>query len=84
MGLEGIGARVVRKEDKRFITGRGKYTDDMIVPGMHHAAFRALAARPCPDPLDEHGESAVHAGGGGRPRRDTARADGSATSSAAG
>jgi carbon-monoxide dehydrogenase large subunit len=39
MGLEGIGARVVRKEDKRFITGRGKYTDDMIVPGMHYAAF---------------------------------------------
>ena len=39
MGLEGIGARVARKEDKRFITGRGKYTDDMVVPGMHYAAF---------------------------------------------
>jgi carbon-monoxide dehydrogenase large subunit len=39
MGVEGIGARVARKEDKRFITGRGRYTDDMVVPGMHYAAF---------------------------------------------
>ncbi len=39
MGVEGIGARVARKEDKRFITGRGRYTDDMRVPGMHYAAF---------------------------------------------
>jgi carbon-monoxide dehydrogenase large subunit len=39
MGVEGIGARVARKEDKRFITGRGRYTDDMIVPNMHYAAF---------------------------------------------
>ncbi len=39
MGVEGIGARVLRKEDKRFISGRGRYTDDMTVPGMCHAAF---------------------------------------------
>lgn len=39
MGMEGIGARVARKEDKRFITGGGRYTDDMVVPGMKHAAF---------------------------------------------
>ena len=39
MGMEGIGARVVRKEDKRFITGAGRYVDDMVVPGMKHAAF---------------------------------------------
>ena len=39
MGIEGIGARVLRKEDKRFITGKGKYTDDHNVPGQHHAAF---------------------------------------------
>jgi len=37
--MEGIGARVVRKEDKRFITGKGKYTDDMVVPGMKQAHF---------------------------------------------
>ncbi len=39
MGIEGIGARVARKEDKRFITGGGRYTDDMVVPGMKHAVF---------------------------------------------
>ena len=39
MGMEGIGARVARKEDKRFITGKGRYTDDMVVPGMRHAHF---------------------------------------------
>lgn len=39
MGVEGIGARVARKEDRRFITGAGRYVDDMVVPGMKHAAF---------------------------------------------
>ncbi|WP_062111457.1 xanthine dehydrogenase family protein molybdopterin-binding subunit [Aureimonas sp. AU40] len=39
MGIEGFGARVLRKEDRRFITGRGRYTDDMVVPGMKFAAF---------------------------------------------
>jgi len=39
MGVEGIGARVARKEDKRFLTGKGRYTDDMVVPGMKHAHF---------------------------------------------
>ncbi len=39
MGIEGVGARVTRKEDKRFITGAGRYVDDMVVPGMKHAMF---------------------------------------------
>ena len=39
MGIEGIGARVTRKEDKQFITGAGRFVDDMVVPGMKHAAF---------------------------------------------
>ena len=39
MGAEGIGARVLRKEDKRFITGKGRYTDDFKAAGMHFAAF---------------------------------------------
>ncbi len=39
MGAEGIGARVLRKEDKRFLTGKGKYTDDFTLPGQHYAAF---------------------------------------------
>jgi carbon-monoxide dehydrogenase large subunit len=39
MGMEGIGQSVVRKEDKRFITGKGKYTDDIRLHGMTHAQF---------------------------------------------
>jgi aerobic carbon-monoxide dehydrogenase large subunit len=39
MGVEGIGARALRKEDKRFITGKGRYTDDMVLPRMTFAAF---------------------------------------------
>ncbi|MGV6849434.1 MAG: xanthine dehydrogenase family protein molybdopterin-binding subunit [Marinibacterium sp.] len=36
---DGIGARVKRKEDKRFITGRGKYTDDIRNENQAYAAF---------------------------------------------
>ncbi|MDH6260082.1 xanthine dehydrogenase family protein molybdopterin-binding subunit [Bradyrhizobium sp. BR13661] len=39
MGVEGIGARVVRKEDKRFITGKGRYVDDIKLQGMTFAHF---------------------------------------------
>ena len=39
MGVEGIGASVVRKEDRRFITGRGRYVDDIKIVGLTHAHF---------------------------------------------
>src|SRR5579863_6832236 len=39
MGVEGIGASVVRKEDKRFITGKGRYVDDIKLLGMTFAQF---------------------------------------------
>ena len=39
MGVEGIGARVARKEDKRFTTGKGRYVDDIRLHGMTYAAF---------------------------------------------
>src|SRR5690349_265131 len=39
MGIEGIGASVVRKEDRRFITGKGRYVDDIKLVGMTHAHF---------------------------------------------
>ena len=39
MANDGIGASVLRKEDKRFITGKGRYTDDIAMNGMTHAAF---------------------------------------------
>lgn len=35
----GIGARVKRKEDKRFTTGKGRYTDDVRVDNQAYAAF---------------------------------------------
>lgn len=34
-----IGRRMLRTEDAVFLTGRGRYTDDIRLPGMLHAAF---------------------------------------------
>ena len=31
--------RMLRKEDPRFIRGRGNYVDDVQLPGMLHAAI---------------------------------------------
>lgn len=39
MSVTHIGAAVRRKEDQRFITGRGRYTDDLSRPGQAHAYF---------------------------------------------
>ncbi|MGL5448026.1 MAG: xanthine dehydrogenase family protein molybdopterin-binding subunit, partial [Rhabdaerophilum sp.] len=39
MSATGIGARVERKEDFRFITGKGNYTDDINRPGQAYAFF---------------------------------------------
>ncbi|PWJ85301.1 xanthine dehydrogenase molybdenum binding subunit apoprotein [Pseudaminobacter salicylatoxidans] len=50
----GMGASVLRLEDEAFITGRGRYTDDIALPGMLHgyvlrspqakASIRAVSA----------------------------------------
>lgn len=34
-----IGKRVTRKEDGRLLTGKGTFVDDVVVPGMLHAAY---------------------------------------------
>src|SRR6266851_7539701 len=34
-----FGARVPRREDRRLITGRGRYVSDVALPGMLHVAF---------------------------------------------
>src|SRR5215470_12458124 len=34
-----FGKSIKRREDPRFITGRGNYTDDLKLPGMTYAAF---------------------------------------------
>jgi aerobic carbon-monoxide dehydrogenase large subunit len=39
MSATGIGAAVRRKEDHRFITGKGHYTDDINRPGQTYAFF---------------------------------------------
>ena len=39
MTEKGIGSSVVRKEDQRFITGKGRYTDDINQHGQAYAYF---------------------------------------------
>lgn len=39
VGARSVGARVMRVEDPRILTGRGRYLDDIVLPGMLHAAF---------------------------------------------
>src|SRR6202046_3098333 len=39
MSGTGIGVAVRRKEDQRFITGKGHYTDDINRPGQAYAYF---------------------------------------------
>src|SRR6476646_7876394 len=34
-----IGRSVERKEDARFLTGRGQYTDDIVLPQQSYAYF---------------------------------------------
>ena len=34
-----IGSPIKRSEDARILTGRGRYVDDVALPGMLHAAF---------------------------------------------
>ncbi len=39
LNAEGIGAPVRRKEDARFLTGRGRFVADLVFPGELHCAF---------------------------------------------
>jgi carbon-monoxide dehydrogenase large subunit len=39
MGARNVGAVVKRLEDPRFVTGHGRYTDDIAIPGMLEMAF---------------------------------------------
>ena len=40
MAFEGIGASVRRKEDVRFLSGKGNYTDDINRPGQLYAVIK--------------------------------------------
>lgn len=39
MPKDGIGASTKRREDIRFLTGTGKYTDDLVMQGQLHAVM---------------------------------------------
>jgi carbon-monoxide dehydrogenase large subunit len=39
VGERYVGAAVRRVEDPTILTGRGRYVDDVVLPGMRHAAF---------------------------------------------
>ena len=41
VGARAIGARVLRAEDPRILTGRGRYVDDVVLPGMLHGRIPA-------------------------------------------
>ena len=58
-----VGQSVQRKEDRRLLTGHGRYVDDVVLPGMLHGAFlRSDVAR-----ADDHRTSTRR-----RPRRSRA------------
>src|SRR5262245_34096346 len=81
MSAHGIGARVLRVEDARFLSGRGRYTDDIQKPGqlyavmvrspLAHARIAALdasAARAAPGVAAVYTGADLSAGGvGGLP-----------------
>ena len=57
-----IGVSVLRKEDARFITGTGRYTDDINLPGQVHCVFvRSPYARAMIKSIDT--SAAVHSDG---------------------
>ena len=36
---KGLGTRLTRKEDNRFLRGKGQYTSDLDIPGTLEAVF---------------------------------------------
>jgi hypothetical protein len=46
----GIGASPRRKEDQRFLTGAGNYTDDINIQGQTYAYFLRSPPRPVSSP----------------------------------
>ena len=60
-----IGARIPRLEDQPLLTGKGRFIDDITVPGMLHAAFvrspHPHAAIRELDPTDALALAGVHA-----------------------
>src|ERR1700712_3363591 len=60
MATNGIGSAVKRKEDLRFITGSGRYVDDIHVPHQAYACFvRSPHAHAMIGPIDLSAASAM-------------------------
>jgi len=60
MNATGIGAAVRRKEDFRFITGKGQYTDDINRPGQTYIHFlRSPHAHAKIEKIDVHAAKAM-------------------------
>ncbi len=58
--IRGLGHSVRRKEDDRFIRGRGNYVDDIKLPGMlHMAILRSPYAHATIDSIDTSAAAAV-------------------------
>jgi aerobic carbon-monoxide dehydrogenase large subunit len=59
-GARFVGQRVARKEDARFLTGHGRFVDDVVQPGTLHAAFvRSDVARGRIVAVDLDGAAAI-------------------------
>ena len=59
-GNTGIGASVRRKEDKRFLTGNGRYTDDINRPNQTYGYFlRSSVAHATINGIDTSAASAA-------------------------
>ena len=71
MAKFGVGQPVRRVEDQRLITGGGRYTDDIDLPGQAYRLRRALARGARPDHVDRHrgGQGGARRAGGDHRRR---------------
>ena len=57
----GIGARLPRLEDERFLEGRGQFCADIALPGTLHATIRAQSARTRSDRKPQGSENRIFA-----------------------
>ena len=61
MGAKHFGARVTRLEDPALLSGRGRFVDDVKLPGRAARLLRPLAARACPVARHRHQAGPDHA-----------------------
>ena len=59
MGVRYFGTSVQRQEDKRFLTGRGRYVDDIEMVGMLHAGTE-VTEKHAGETVESAGVSQLH------------------------